>query len=303
MILKTLNNLYESTGYIQRKISRQFGTNILSNTDDWDIMIIADAASYEITNELATEYEYMTSVDSIWSRGSYSPEWSENTFIRDNVDTTDINYVNGNPLISANLRGKNESEMFPATEDRDIKFTNLSSVDFLNSIHPVWKNCGKHITPSALSSKALDVIESYDGRVIIHYMQPHAPFINAPDKYNHWPHKKDYPSLNMNESDYQRLITAYEDNHRYIFDSLKNLLAQLDNHYEVRLTADHGNMYGKIGGIPFAFDHPPYIWFNRNLRKVPYVTVEQSKQNKLVSQSTDGDGESVEDRLEYLGYK
>lgn len=200
-LLRVANKIYKNTGCIQRITSRRIGTNVISNNDNWDIMIIADAASYQISKTLYSEYEYMSSIDSIWSRGSYSPEWSQNTFIRDDTDASDIKYVNGNPLISANLRGKSESEMFPATEDRDFEFIN-DSVEYVDSSYPVWQNCDGHISPNTISSKALDVIENHDGRVIIHYMQPHAPFVNAPEKYNHWPHNKQYPCINMKENDY-----------------------------------------------------------------------------------------------------
>jgi hypothetical protein len=291
MILTTISRIHKSTGYIQRKISRQIGTNIVSNDDDWDIMIIADAASYEITKELATEYEYMTSVDSIWSRGSYSPEWAQNTFIEDNVRTDNIDYVNGNPLTALVCGGIHEKNMFGSGENiTDELLSQYTGVDIFNNHYEVWNS-----DSSSITTRALDVMS--ENPMMIHYMKPHSPFVGD---IKYWPtESKDAKAVNS--ENYSQLIDSYRESHRHIFSKLKELLANLDNDLNVRITADHGNMYGEILNQTYALGHPEYVWLSRNLRKVPYITVDQSSVTDREIQ-TESESETINNRLDSLGY-
>lgn len=299
-----------------RRVSRMFGENLFEN--EWDVAIIIDAASYEILEELAEEYEYITSVDARWSRGSKSNEWAQNTFIEDDVQLDDVNYVNGNALSALVASGVHEKEFFHGGGPQAwmVEHYLKNELQQFNSHHPVWLK-GRdglvsddeefYIPSESVTATALDVLDEYDGRTLVHYMQPHEPFIGASDRYSMWPYANGYSSLNMTDEDYNSVIDAFTENHRLILCELRKLLAEIDDELDVVVTADHGNMYGRIAGVPYAFGHPEYIWFERNVRKVPYAHVDQSVVDETVDVEPPEDDEAtpeeVVERLESLGYK
>lgn len=54
------------------------GTNIYER--EWDAAIILDACRKDAISEISDEYDFINTVDSIWSVGSATPEWLANTF-------------------------------------------------------------------------------------------------------------------------------------------------------------------------------------------------------------------------------
>jgi hypothetical protein len=300
-----------------RMVSRQFGTNVIDR--DWDVLLILDAASFEIMSELQSEFDYVEECSSIWSRGSSSPEWAQNTFIEDDRDLSDLHYVTGNALTSLVAGGIDEKEIYRSEgtgADKEMieRYIENGDEPFKTS-HEVWLNQYDYedsmdvffINPDVVTKKATEVIQDSDDRVIVHYMQPHEPFIEAEERYDSWPYVKDYDMFNMSDEDYNGLMNAYEKNHRYILDKVKLLLSNIDNELDVVMTSDHANIYGQLLGINYAFGHPQYVWFNRNVRKVPYMKVDQSIVNEDVDIKVEDEGEvesdEVVDRLEALGYK
>jgi hypothetical protein len=320
VITDILRKIHRSrfTGQSMRLVSRQFGTNIFEK--DWDVLLIFDAASFEMMRGIYDEYDFIEDYGSMWSRGSSSPEWAQNTFIEDEPDLDDVHYVSANTLTSLVTSGIHEKEIYRTddigAEPWMIEHYKNEGESIFESSHPVWLNqYGEKdsaelffIDPDIVTSEALDVMDEYDGNFIIHYMQPHEPFVRAEDpRYDMWPYDKDYSMFNMDNKDYESLIKAYRDNHTYILEKIENFLVNIDDELEVCITADHANMYGRVFDVPYAFGHPQYIWFNRTIRKVPYMKVNQSIVDKETDLNVEKEGtvesDEVVDRLEALGYK
>ena len=129
----------------------------------WDFLIILDACRYDYFERLHWDYfagELMKKI----SAGSCTNEWRDKSF-PDYYD--DIVYISANPQISANT---------PV-------YGYLASEHFCK-VHEVWKtgwdsNLGT-VLPETLTSAAIDIVKKTPGkRFIIHYIQPHAPYLMA----------------------------------------------------------------------------------------------------------------------------
>lgn len=139
-------------------------------------------------------------------------------------------------------------------------------------------------------------------RFVVHYMQPHAPYlrratrradVNELEEYESSPFK----SL-KNRVTSETVWNAYLDNLRYVLDNIERLLENHDAN-QVVITADHGELFGEFGlyshgvGIP----HPA-------LKRVPWVrtnaTDEGTRQPRPTPLSEETDG--IESRLKDLGY-
>lgn len=306
-----------------RFISQRYGENIYNR--EWDILIILDAAQYEVIKDLSEDFNYIESVRRLKSRGSHSSEWCYNTFVKDwdeyESDIQDTNYITGNVISSLILNGASDMEFLDDKsyiEEAMNQNDEHERIRRLNSYHPVWKGSlnldDEFIPPDLLTNRFIDYqseITDKD-RTILHYMQPHTPFVNADSELTRvWPNNSDKVSMfNMDEEVYQDLLTNYRQNHRYILNHLQTLLENISDDKDVVISADHGNITNRLFGVPYTLGHPNYIFFSRNLRHVPWVEVDQSEADASNVELKDiryddeeYDNEQVMDRLESLGYK
>lgn len=306
-----------------RFVSQRYGENVYNR--DWDVLIILDAAQYKIVREMSDEYDYIESVDRLKSRGSHSSEWCYNTFVTDwnefQEDIQRTNYITGNVITSLILNGASDMEFLDDDEyiDEAVNETDdHERINRLKSYHPVWKGSldidEDYIPPDLLTNRFLDYLPEIteEDRTILHYMQPHTPFVNANSEETRvWPNNNDSVSMfNTERSVYQELMNNYRANHEYILDHLRILLNQIPNDMEVVVSADHGNITNEILGVPYTFGHPNYVFFSRDLRHVPWIRIDQSKAQDPGSELSDisynndtHSSEEVLDRLEHLGYK
>lgn len=321
------------TGNILRFISNKTGENIYNRSQEWDILLIIDAATYKIISELKDEYDYITEVDRIVSRGSNSPGWVENTFINDyekyKKEINKTHYITGNIYSSFVLSGipekhffnnngydRNKSEMYMKKLKEN---KNKKPKDNLKNLHSVWNQTFNlddpdgegsfFIPPEPISQKLIETINNKpikenNEKIIAHYMQPHEPFVeHRGEKADEWPNTKENQSmLNMNEKFYQKLKQNYKDNHKYILNHIEKLLLKIPQKYNIRITSDHGNIIGKIKNINYAFGHPQYITFSSSLRKVPWIKINQSNINKtkLNTNLTEFDNKTKEKEKENI---
>ena len=240
--------------------------------EEWDVLVILDACRYDyfkkhnfIEGELESRY----------SLGCCTPEWIEHTFRRTVVDMIfgrkrnfeDIVYVSGNPFISGFML-------------REI----LGNSNPFHKIEKVWDDGWDEesdtVLPDTLTERALKAVKDYPGkRIIVHYMQPHAPYLGLNEAY------KDMFGWKMLRSDIKRkthpdllprggevrigdLIQAYIDNLTFVLKSISKF-SELDK--VVRVTADHGECLGEYVSDMGRriFGHPPGVDI-RALREVPW---------------------------------
>ena len=276
---------------------KHIGTNIFEK--DWDMVIILDACRVDAMREVANEYSFIDSVGEYYSVGSTSNEWIAKTFTRKFMkDINETNYV------TSNLFGKKvlEDREFPPIRHPyvPLSFANWNTVDIsdLNHFEPVWQyaeHAGSGGFPARpVTDRSIQLCrgELASSRTIVHYMQPHSPYIAVDE-----PIKKKY---NNNDIDKEEVWNAYLDNLRYVLEEVEILINNVDAE-KVVITADHGEAFDEWGFRGHTLGNPiPEV------KKVPWVettahdTKSHNPQTENKKKLTD---DEIESRLSYLGYK
>jgi hypothetical protein len=314
MVIRSLGTdayaLYVLTSQsIHRRIS--FGTNIYER--DWDLAIVLDACRVDALEAVASEYEFIDKVSSIWSVGSTSKEWLDNTFVTDWEDE-----VAGTAMISSNPFTNQIRERpidyleYPPIRDSSIRRlgdlllpdTTLLRNNFKH-FDAVWEyeesENRKHTTPQPdeVTDRAIWAGRNVDAdRYIVHYMQPHAPYfanVNSGDELTNL-QANPFEALRSGAS-LDTVWNEYLDNLRYVLDSVEILLKNFDAE-SVVITADHGELFddyrlsGHSVGLPFP-----------EVRKVPWtLTTASDTRNTRGEPPSEGIDTTVQAHLEELGY-
>jgi len=260
----------------------------------WDVVVILDACRHDLMTEVADEYEFLGSVDSFRSVGSHSKAWMEWTFaeeFRDEAQATA--YVTANPFTDVVL-----------------------SDDDCGRLEEVWRygwdsELGA-IPPRPVTDTAISVAREDDwGRLIVHYMQPHVPFLEynsdgvtfaefqdqgierLGDDWNTALHRLQRGDLSRDE-----FWRQYRSNLRLVLDEVAILLENMDADTVV-ISADHGNALGErwLYGHPGGVDIPC-------LRTVPWVKTSATDEGTHTPAEYKRDTETdITEQLAALGYR
>ncbi|OYR41137.1 hypothetical protein DJ75_14355 [Halorubrum sp. Eb13] len=271
------------------------GTRVMA--EDWDNLLILDACRYDMfSNRIDIDGE----LESRISLGSTSEEFMEKNF--DEKQFHDTVYVNANPFI-------------PRLNLDDGTFHAV--VNCLND----WDTELQTVRPEIVAERAREASEQYPNkRLIVHFMQPHAPFIGERGRkmigggwtMDHdvekepgvWDQLRDGRDISLNT-----VWEAYNENLDLVLEEVKPLLTDLDG--KSVITADHGNLVGeRLRPIPTRrkYGHP-YGVHTEELVKVPWFIMDRSNRKEISADSpVKSNDESVsdeklEDRLEALGYR
>lgn len=280
------------------------GTNVFER--NWDVLIILDGTRVDALREVAEKRDGFMQIDTIWSVGSTSGEWIENTFVQKHANLlARTGYVTANPF-STNL-----NDMPGGAE--------------LAHIDEVWRygfdtDLGT-VPPQVVTDRALIINRKSDiDRLIIHYMQPHQPFIaedaplqgystmegvvkNRSAGHEEWVpgtvHENNiWYMLATGDISYEELIASYQANLRLALDEVDFLLDNLSADCVI-VTSDHGNAAGEwwMFGHPRGFLHP-------SVRTVPWIEMSGRGPGEydpaIHHEDVDRD---VADVLEALGYQ
>lgn len=286
----------------------QIGENIFDR--EWDVLVVLDACRVDALRTVSGEYDFLNEVESMTSVGSTSKEWYLHTFA--DKDVSDVSLISGNGWISRMFEQEPDWKYWTITKDswwHDQRF--LDSLlerdlprdsDFDNYL-PVVGTTGGDIGTTPLPEEVTDAA-IYTGRnrdpsrLIIHYMQPHEPYIHEREGAS-LPeiHKSPFDSLKEGETTVQEICDAYLGNLREVLDSVERLLKNIEAP-RVAITADHGELFGEWGMYthPAAFPHP-------NVRKVPWATTEAADTGEsMVKAPKTKTNSTPKQRLEDLGY-
>ncbi|WP_339104662.1 hypothetical protein [Haloterrigena salinisoli] len=184
-----------ATGRLGRALSRLVPATAVWDRE-WDVCCVLDGCRLDLMREAAAAgHETLPGpdgVDSLWSVGSQSAEWMDRTFApahRAEMDRTA--YVTGNPFSSQSC------EHILVTSDEVLP---LSDADF-GVFHEAWRDDWvdddiSTIPPESLTDAAVAIWRRREelgvDRVLVHYMQPHAPFRSQPEWFfgsadiEHW---------------------------------------------------------------------------------------------------------------------
>jgi hypothetical protein len=256
---------------------------------EWDVLLVLDACRLDLMQDV--EEEWVRPIDSIWSVGSSSPEWLEKTF--DDVhqkEMAETVYVTGNPFSEPKV----EAEWF---EELDEVW------------RYGWDDSIGTIPPAHLSGRVMAHHDREPEHMIVHYMQPHYPFV--PDPIGDRLRIENFGDMGTNVWDMLRrgqvtreaVWSSYRKNLEYVLEDVERLLGALDDETVV-VTADHGNGLGEWG----IYGHPLYVQ-TPELRRVPWIELDAGEfDGSYDALSVDDVRErsTVEladtEKLEHLGY-
>ena len=138
--------------------------------EDWDNLIILDACRYDFLEKVYKDYLPGGKLEKRRSRGSSTLEWLKNNF----TAKYDITYVSANVFVNSYgipLNKLRPSCRYPwkATEhfSKIVDVWHFSWDETLGTIRP------EEVNRAYLSNKGKD-----DNRKIIHYAQPHIPYLS-----------------------------------------------------------------------------------------------------------------------------
>jgi len=262
---------------------------------DWDNLVLLDACRPELFRQVAPYPA--DDIRTKTSPGSASPGFMEATYHgRQLHDTV---YVTANPYAARIPDGT-----FHAVE---------------NLLDSEWDSEAGTVYPEAVVRRALEAAEKHPNkRLIIHFMQPHFPFLGKtgtvipggfghdmddidPERAHPW-----FDKLWGEGADRELLLKAYYENHEYIVPYVEELLGDLDG--KSVITADHANLVGERGfPIPIRLYGHPGELYHPNLTTVPWIEIDGEHARRTIradppKESEDLNDETVEQRLESLGY-
>ncbi|MGM0716608.1 MAG: hypothetical protein ACQET5_05395 [Halobacteriota archaeon] len=265
--------------------------------EDWDNLLILDGCRYDT---FADNVRVEGVLESRVSLGSQSWEFLRENF--ENERAHDTVYVSANP--------------FTARLDPDIFH---AVADLLEK----WDETLQTVRPEVVADAACDAIDRFpDKRLIVHFMQPHYPFIGPKGReldvrgYN--PDQDDFeleaPSvweiLRDRRDGYEEITlpavrAAYTENLHVVLPHVKRLLEELPGRSVV--TADHGNLLGeRLYPIPVReYGHPRGL-YSPPLVRVPWFVVDGDRRELVAEAPIERNDMAtglVERRLAALGYK
>jgi len=295
----------QNPSFFGRELNRLFYRRLYRrpyNTDgidvmaaDWDTLLVLDACRYDL---FAEHTDLPGSLERRVSRGSHTTE-----FLRGNVDgrtLEDTVYVTASPML--------------------YRWRDTIDTSFHEVIN-VWQDDGwddEHNTvlPETTTAYARRAAAEYPNkRLLVHYLQPHYPFIGADDAINtreFGTSSEDDPDVwgqlmrGSLAADTEAIWAAYRQNLSLVEPHIEALLEEFDGRTVV--AADHGNMIAERSSpVPIReWGHPPGIYTDE-LVEVPWLVHESGPRPEITSETGASASDAVtdavvEERLAQLGY-
>lgn len=291
LFLRELNRVYFSKRYGPRYNHK--GVDIFQ--EEWDTLVIFDACRYDMfvqQNSLPGRLEHRT------SRGSHTSEFLRGNFHgRSFYDTV---YTTASPQLEN--RRDEINVIFHAVN-------NIWNTDR-------WDPEEGTVHPEEMTDAAIEAHAKFPNkRHIIHYMQPHYPFIGADFNYNTRNFREDtsegrdiWGELFRGELEIstEKIWSAYRRNLDIAFEAVQILLKEISG--KIVITSDHGNIIGeRASPIPIReWGHPPRLYISK-LAMVPWLVLKSENRRRIkeepsIESEESIDAKSIEDRLNNLGY-
>lgn len=248
---------------IFRLLSTLIPTNPIRITEkDWDYLILLDACRYDFFKK----YCDIPGKLSLKKSCTCTEKWIKYNF---SEDCDDIVVVAGNPHYA------------------EFMLNRMLGGNPFHHVEPVfdygWNSELGTVPPQEVNDATIKVLKEFpDKRILIHYNQPHHPFLSSPDLIIDGDSKGEksigvctvWDKLKAGNINISHVKKAYSDNLNLVLDKVKDLLNCLSG--DIVITSDHGNCFGEFG----LYGHPRVPV--RYLTRVPWLYVQQNfiKNNK-----------------------
>ncbi|ELZ86147.1 hypothetical protein C453_10028 [Haloferax elongans ATCC BAA-1513] len=280
------------------------GENVFE--DEWDLLIILDACRIDTLREVADEYEFIREIDTRWSVGTQSAEWIAKTFTKTyEREIQKTSYITGNPFSDRVLKEKRYPPVVNNTIPFDIANWNVAEGTDFNDLDIVWQESDDTynvVLPDVLTDRVIKAgREGTQDKIIVHYMQPHLPYIGEAIKTGRPATEveaKGYELMERGQAQREEVYPLYRETLRYVLDDVEELLENIDAE-KVAITADHGEAFGEMS----LYGHPEGLPLPI-VKRVPWVETTAKDlgtrdPKETESQSLD---KNIESQLRDLGY-
>lgn len=280
---RRLNRAYYTRLY-QRSYNPQ-GIDVFA--EDWDNLLILDACRYDSFAHF--NFDLPGELDYRYSRGSATREFIEANFRDQSLH--DVVYVSANAWYQR-LRDEINANVY--------KFVNLEAEE--NQDEEVGIELPKTVSEHALTLEQ----EHPNKRLVIHYMQPHYPYIGPIGRDLINPKAGMTKAILDSECSKNKVEAIYRENLEIVLDDIKSLLPQLPGKSVV--TSDHGELIGdRSFPIPYTEYGHPRGTYVEGLVKVPWFTYTNGERKEIVAEDPQEDvfatSDAVDNRLRNLGYR
>jgi len=236
--------------------------------EEWDTLVVLTGCRYDIFEE---KNDITGRLTKRRSQGTSLVEWLVKNFPG---QYDDIVYVSGNPRIS-DTHFRQSSGTFQGTDH----FGEVIDVS-----HDAWDRNRNTVPANPVTDAALGARRAYpDKRLVVHYLQPHAPWIGEPsitgqdlgiayESPSEWFKTSGELGpwgefgLAMDQYETEDIRAAYEGNLEYVLQEVARLVAEIPG--RTVITGDHGEAFGEKGII----EHPPEVYIDE-LVEVPWLVV------------------------------
>ncbi|MFC7194653.1 hypothetical protein ACFQL4_08315 [Halosimplex aquaticum] len=275
--------------YGVRHLNVRQGTNVYER--DWDVLVLLDCARVDMVEALSDEFPFLAPVGTHRTPGTNSAEWMDVTFVDEYAEEMARTvHLTANPNSADHLDGR--------------AFDRLEEIWRHGWDEETGTVPARTVTDRAIAAGREDSPE----RMIVHYMQPHPPFVTRPDIDAVQVTRPGDERRGMNvqelheEGGYslEALWEAHLENLRYVLSEVELLRSNLGADRLV-VSADHGQALGEEG----ALGHPASSTVDV-VREVPWcetTATDTGEYRPDARPHTDDPAVSVEEKLEHLGYR
>jgi hypothetical protein len=234
----------------------RYGRGIDVMGKEWDTLILLDACRFDAFSDLNSLHG---SLSAVTSRGSTSREFLLRNFADRKLH--DTVYVTSSPqVVGYEFRFHDVIHVWDSQWDKELRT----------------------VRPDSVTNAALEAANEYpDKKLIIHYMQPHYPFIGPTGRelethatftggLREREHLSIWELLSAGSVSMEEMRTAYEENLELVLEEVTGLVDELNG--KTIVTSDHGNLFGeRVSPLPIRlYGHPPNVPAE-NLIQVPLV--------------------------------
>lgn len=222
-------------------------TTIFDRKDEWDICCVLDACRFDTFEEVNT---LEGDLEMIISAGFNTGVWLERTFIEPHPDLI---------VIATNAW-----------------YTKILGNEYLGQLYryePMWKSHWDQLNtvlPDDVTDCAINLHKWYPNKkLVVHYMQPHTPFIANPDlslKSERVRWEEDF--MQTPTATFREMYELYKDNLCLVLKSIERLIEQTEG--RLVITSDHGEGFGE-GGVAWSHKGGWVTW----LLQVPWFKLER----------------------------
>jgi len=231
LLVRGLNRMYYRRGGFRTE--NVDGVDIFS--EDWDNLVVLDACRYDMFEQINRINGHLSAKT---SKGSATAEWLRANFT--DRDLSDTVYVTANPQLERHR------------SDWDLQLYETINV----WLDEGWDEPTGTVLAEIMTEAAIDASDRFPNkRLVVHYMQPHYPFVRSDTTFDKEHLVNDGTSESSEENvwgqkfagelsvTHEELWSMYVDNLKYVLDHVEDLIDALIG--KSIITSDHGNYVGE----------------------------------------------------------